>query len=216
MTTKKDTTTPTDKTTERELKLASVIVELNERLALQETEQRDELNRLKEEISSANERVKRVSSVKQLELKPNQFGALSLEPQVHKGYTRVSEIPGGAKVTGKGQLQLEIDCQVELTADDLEHIRAKDKAGKYIFDTEDTITVSISKRVYLYAWFGKSKNGVAYLGGFINEGADEWSGYQLIKVLASDPRSDFVTDDDGNQRPTGQALEAQGRDSGRA
>ena len=186
---------------EREVKLANVIADLQEQLAKQEQDNADRIAQLKEERDSANERVKRVSSAKQLELKPNQFGALSLEPSVHKGYAQAVNIPAGSKVQGKGQLQLEIDVQLTLSDAQIEQIRQEN------FTSNSEITVAITKRLYLFGWFGKSKNGVAYMGGFINEGADEWSGYQLIKVLASDPRSDFGQDDDGNQTPTAEARE---------
>jgi hypothetical protein len=182
--------------------LAKMVAELQEQLATTKQESADRLARVEEERDSANERVKRVSSTKQLELKANQFSALSLEPAVHKGFSQSVNIPPGSKVQGKGQLQLDIDCQVKLSDALIERIRQDS------FTAKEEITVTITKRLYLWGWFGKSKNGVAYMGGFINEGADEWSGYQLVKVIASDPRSDFVTDEDGNQRPTTEAKEA--------
>jgi hypothetical protein len=182
--------------------LAKMVADLQAQAAQDKQDHADALARVTEERDSANERVKRVSSTKQLELKSNQFSALSLEPAVHKGFAQAVNIPPGSKVQGKGQLQLDIDCQVTLSDALIARIREED------FDSKEEVTVTIIKRLYLWGWFGKSKNGVAYMGGFINEGADEWSGYQLVKVIATDPRSDFVTDEDGNQRPTTEAKEA--------
>jgi hypothetical protein len=113
--------------------------------------------------------------------------------------------PLGCKMSGQGQLNLAIEVPMTITEDDIVAIA----------DGARSLLKPVNARLMVYAWAGCNKKGNRYIGAFVNDPLyEEVDGYNLVKVMASNPINDFVERENadgsvGAQRPTADAAEAE-------